>query len=178
MKRAFPLRLLVILGLLAAAGIILLLAGGVRLYGHPSAGMSPTVMENDRMVAARLGKTAVELPRGTLVVYDASKVSTSFSGIHLKRLVALPGDRIEVMDAALRLNGEPFPVIDGKSPGPAGFRGTMVYPLTVPPGRVFVLGDNYGNSLDSRHFGTIPAEAIIKTVKFRVWPLSRFGVVR
>ena len=51
----------------------------------------------------------------------------------------------------------------------------MQYPLTVPEGYVFAMGDNRNNSLDSRSIGLIPVENIIGKAIFRILPLNNFG---
>lgn len=80
---------------------------------------------------------------------------------YLKRIVALAGDAVEIKDDTLRVNGvaqrEPYAKYTHWTP-PAG-------PIRVPPGSVFVLGDNRANSLDSRHFGCVPTDNIIGVVK-------------
>ena len=97
---------------------------------------------------------------------------------YIKRVIALPGEHIQIKDGKVYINGEelqedyiPSDVITD-----AG-RGGKYIDLTVPEGSVFVMGDNRGNSGDSRMFGCIPYEKIEGKVVFRFWPLSEFGKV-
>jgi signal peptidase I len=51
----------------------------------------------------------------------------------------------------------------------------VTYPLVIPPGEIFTVGDNYGNSLDSRYFGPFPADAITHSADRIVLPSARAG---
>ncbi len=100
----------------------------------------------------------------------------------MQRIIALPGDRVELIDGHLAVNGtllkspaglnasQPTPL----KPLPPGCR-QISYPLTVPNSQVFVLGDNYANCLDSRYFGPIPTDSITHAHTWIVSPYGRFG---
>lgn len=169
---------LILCSVLAALVILAPLVGWIRIYRVPTSSMTPTIQKDDKVLATRIGKPAAQLERNTLVVFDVSKAFPSGTGLRINRLIGLPGDRIEVIGNELWLNGAPLPMRGGLHSSPAeGKISKVIYPLVIPPGQIFVLGDNYGNSLDSRYFGPIPAEAVTKTVVLRTSPLSRFGRV-
>ena len=88
----------------------------------------------------------------------------------IKRLVATAGDRVAVRRGRLFVNGEavdePF-----LSEPPA----YTLDEVTVPPGTVFVLGDNRNQSLDSHVWGFLPEESIAGRAIFRYWPPARIG---
>jgi signal peptidase I len=91
----------------------------------------------------------------------------------IKRVVAGPGDRIEVRDGILWRNGTAFAQDWRREP--------MTYTLpafTVPVGHLMVLGDNRNASLDSHVWGPLPLERVVGTAVWRYWPLSRFGPIR
>ena len=75
----------------------------------------------------------------------------------VKRVVALPGETIEFVNGTVHINGQPLeePYLGG-GPSEAGFEGKV----TVPPDNYFVMGDNRGNSKDSRVFGPILRSSI------------------
>ncbi len=115
------------------------------------------------------------LKRFSYYVLESSKRS------YIKRVIALPGEYVEIKDEAVYINGEKLEepylqdgvVTDMKS----GKEDTYFTNFTVPENTVFALGDNRTGSTDSRSFGCIPLEKIEGKVLFRFWPLSKFGGV-
>lgn len=89
----------------------------------------------------------------------------------IKRVIGLPGDRFEIIQGKVFINGflleEPYI----KSP----WRGSLPE-TTIPPGEYFVMGDNRDNSQDSRSLGLVPKDLIIGKALLAYWPLSDFGV--
>jgi signal peptidase I len=164
----------------------------IQAFFIPSASMRDTLVENDRVMvnklAYRLGDPAV----GQVIVFD-SPLAESNDGESIlvsvvrnigealglvtpesaliKRVVAVGGQTVEIRDGTLFVDGvavdEPY-----LSPG---VRMSDYGPTTVPEGHVFVMGDNRGQSEDSRRFGAIPEESIIGRAFIRVWPPSRWG---
>jgi signal peptidase I len=151
------------LGGYGAAAIVLALLVAVRLFVAepmrvPTGSMQPTLRPGDHVLLAKLA--GVE--RGDLVVFEQPA-----GGLFLKRVVGVAGDEVGLEDGALVVNGrtvnEPYvnlKVLDGVYFGP----------VTVPPGRVFVMGDNRADSVDSRTFGPVPLDAVAGQVTFRLWP--------
>jgi signal peptidase I len=86
------------------------------------------------------------------------------------------GDTVGLEDGVLVVNGrrpaEPY-VAD-----PDAIDSVYFGPVKVARGSLFVLGDNRGNSDDSRDFGTVPASRVIGRATARVWPPSRWGATR
>jgi signal peptidase I len=129
----------------------------------PSASMSPTLSERDRVVANKLAYRFGEPRAGELAVLESPRDG----GVLVKRIVALGGQVVEIRDGVLFVDGrrksEPYvdhSQVDGFYFGPA----------RVPRGAVFVLGDNRATSEDSRDFGAIPRSALIGRVDLRVSP--------
>ncbi len=171
--------------LLFAAGIAIflvlavLLSGTVKVFHIPSSSMSPTIMSGDGILAVRVFRRGDAVRHGRLVIFTPPR-SASPDGSHfLQRVVATGGDLIEVQNGRLRVNGKELPQRAGLSPGPAAIPSprfpTIRYPLRVPEGEVFTLGDNHANSLDSRYFGSFPARSITYTAERIISPAGRAG---
>jgi len=88
--------------------------------------------------------------------------------LFIKQIVGLPGDRVEAVQGRLRVNGQPW------REGPLARISVPDFPAQkVPPGMLFVMGDNPPKSEDSRSFGPISEEEIIGRVRAIIYPFSR-----
>lgn len=136
--------------------------------------MEPTLENQDRLVISNLFYTP---ETGDIVVLSDK---TGLDVALIKRIIALPGQTVDINE-----NGEVL--VDGKvlsEPYIAelideGHRGNMDYPLTVPEGTVFVMGDNRNHSTDSRFLevGFVEEGEILGRVIFRLLPLDKIGTV-
>jgi signal peptidase I len=94
----------------------------------------------------------------------------------IKRVVGLPGDRISILNGHVIRNG-----VREKDPytEPCGNDGSCNFPktITVPPGDYFMMGDNRGESDDSRFWGPVPDKWIIGVAFFTYWPPDRIGTL-
>lgn len=156
-------------------------------YKIPTSSMLPTLKVGDFIFAYKL-PFGIELPfserkwvtgqlptRGDVVVFRHPKDRTAS---FIKRVVGLPGDRIEILDGVLVVNHRPVPrealtsrdqellseqlfveKLEGRPFATAG-QAADFSPILVPPQHVFVLGDYRSESEDSRIWGTVPVENI------------------
>lgn len=85
----------------------------------------------------------------------------------VKRIIGLPGDRVDIRDRRVYVNGRMVEEVIETSGG-----GTLTYPVEVPADQYFVLGDNRPQSNDSRAWGFAHADQIIGRVMLRYWPVS------
>ena len=134
----------------------------------PSASMSPTLDPGDHVVAGKLAYL-VGTPRvGELAVFESPRDGS----VLVKRIVALGAQEVEIRDGVLwvdrRRRREPY--VDQSR-----VDGFFFGPVRVPGGAVFVLGDNRGDSEDSRRLGAIPRDRLIGRVELRIWPPARAG---
>ena len=103
---------------------------------------------------------------------------------YIKRVIALPGEHIQIKDGKVYINGEELQedyLTEGTitdSMASETIDGGQFLDLVVPEGTVFVMGDNRDHSADSRRFGCIPYEKIEGKVVLRFWPLNVFGTVK
>ncbi|TXS40738.1 signal peptidase I [Streptomyces sp. uw30] len=156
------------LGLALVIASVLWLRTGYVLSSVSSESMRPTYDIGDRIVAERVGD---EVKRGDLVLYTAPERYGDRAV--MQRVIGVGGDHVvccEGMDTArerITVNGKPLSepyVKDGIADGMHG-----PYEVTVPEGRLFLLGDHRQNSRDSRFFtedhgGTVPVGAVIGRV--------------
>lgn len=149
-----------------AAGFVLLVVASVagllpvQVMRVASGSMAPTVATGDLVV--------VERGAGPVRVRDVVVLPHPDTGtLMVKRVVALGGDEVAIEDGVLVVDSAPVcePTID-----PARLDGVWFGPVTVPDGEVFLLGDDRGESIDSRDFGTMRAAEVTGLVRIRVWP--------
>jgi len=107
----------------------------------------------------------------TYYVLEMNKTS------YIKRVIALEGEHIKIEYGNVYINGElyeePYLPEGTRTPDGNGY----FLDLVVPEGTVFVMGDNRGNSTDSRSFGCVPVDKIESKVLIRFWPFNKFGAV-
>lgn len=138
----------------------------------PTGSMEPTLNVGDRILVNKASYKLHDVHRGDIIVFERpANASTGTIEDLIKRVVALPGETIEVRQ------GKVF--IDGKAlPEPYLPEGMVTPPFpktTVPPDRLFVLGDNRGDSQASNVFGPIDQDLIVGRAFVRVWPLGDLG---
>ena len=170
------------LSLAAFIGVLLVARASVAdHYVVPTGSMRPTVNKGDRVLVNKLAY-GVRLPcsnlylwefggprRGEVVVLD----SPADDGVLLKRVVALPGDRVAVRSGRLVINGKEIPIEydeDGLTERLGGVLHPVRFdpdggpdygPVKLPRRRYLVVGDNRGDSLDGRMFGLVRRSAIL-----------------
>jgi signal peptidase I len=119
--------------------------------------MLPTVMPGDRFLADKITGRFRGFHRGEIVAFHPPQDSKT---AHIKRIVAVAGDRIEVRNGLVYVNGAASglcPLLPYREPGAT----PLEFPCTVPPGKLFLLGDNRANSVDSRHYGFVSVQAVV-----------------
>jgi signal peptidase I len=179
----------------------------VQAFYIPSESMERTLLVGDRVLVSKLTPGPFDLERGDVVVFrdpggwlqpsepaqdgavrHVLRAALTFvgllpqdSGEHLiKRVIGLPGDRVACCDAqgSLTVNGAPLDEVY-LAPGiePSSIR----FMVTVPSGRLWVMGDNRPFSEDSRFHtnleggGTVPVEDVVGEAVVVVWPVGRAG---
>lgn len=165
-----------------------------QAYFIPSPSMVPELKVNDRVVVSRLAYHLHPIHRGDIVVFKAPPGvgSTYHAGnpivafahdlgdglgvtedqtVLIKRVIGLPGDTVEARGGHVYVDGdllvEPYL--------PKGTTTSDFGPVTVPPGHLWLMGDNRGDSEDSRYFGPVPESSVIGRAIWRVWPPWRLA---
>jgi signal peptidase I len=141
----------------------------MEAFWIPSGSMIPTLEIGDRVLVNKFIYRFTDPRRGDIIVFES--VDNSNEDL-IKRVVGLPGDKIAVRGGKLFVNGEPQkePYTNKKPPDRSFYAQT-----TVPKNHVFVMGDNRGNSADSRVFGPLPEKNIEGEAFLRFWPPDRIG---
>ena len=96
---------------------------------------------------------------------------------YIKRVIALPGEHVEIKDGNVYINGEKLQE-DYLPEGIVTETESALDDFIVPENCVFAMGDNRSHSTDCRAFGCIPLEKIESKVWIRIWPLNLFGKVK
>jgi len=145
--------------------INLFLAQATRVYGQS---MEPNLHTDQRLVVEKVSYRFHGPRRSDIVVL---KLPDQSSELLIKRVIGLPGERVEIRDGQVFIDGAPLdePYLDQRTPG-------IMASQIVPPFHVFVLGDNRIASNDSRSFGPVPLDNILGKAWASYWPPSDIGV--
>ena len=164
----------------------------------PSASMHPTLIEGDRIFIERFSRFYTTPKRGDIMVFyppgeelktDAISIFQRLSGLfckdvaYIKRVIGLPGDKLEIKEF---VNGEFKVYINDKPLDENYILSQDDYipcsdkmhcgPMKIPAGQYFMMGDNRGNSQDSRFWGLLPQERFIGRAIFLIWPITRINI--
>ncbi len=196
---------LVVIVAVALFFAIAIQAYAVKPYAIPSESMAPTLVEGQRLLVDRFSHRIGGDPKlGDITVFTPPPsaeraggqcaiagegpsyagaaasgrscpraVAGQGPGPFVKRVVGLPGDRIAVRAGHVIRNGrrasEPFAAPCGGGPA------CDLTAITIPAGHYFLMGDNRGNSDDSRYWGPLPRDQIIGRAVATYWPIGRIG---
>ena len=167
MRKLFKRCMRAVLGfILFWVAIIVLFNVTFRVIFVDGESMTPTLQNGDWIAACRL----VKAERGDIILTDTRN---SYHARLIKRLIAVEGDTVDIDfdTGVVTVNGEALdePYLSDVR----CVRGTVSFPLTVPEGKVFLLGDNRANSVDSRYeeIGCVDADSIIGPVVLRLLPM-------
>lgn len=141
----------------------------------PSLSMFPTFEVGDQLLVDKIGKTVRPYQKRDVVVFNPPEAYTIMTGnteALIKRIVAVGGDRVEVRDRHLYVNGV-MQVENYINDSPD----YQLPEATVPKGMMLVLGDNRNKSFDSHIWGFLPERNIIGRAVIKYWPPQRIGLI-
>jgi len=156
--------------LFAALLSLVIITFVVQAFYIPSGSMEPTLMVDDRILVAKFMYRFKPVHRGDVIVF---RYPLNPQRDFVKRVMGLPGDRVQLKDGVVHLDGTVLSEKGYTIKPDFGNYG----PVTVPASQYFVLGDNRNNSEDSRFFGYVPRGNVIGKAIFIYWPLPRIGFV-
>lgn len=144
--------------------------------------MAPTLDTQERMIVDKFNYKISDPGRFDIIVFHAPEGKD-----YIKRIIGLPGDKVEYNDDTLYVNGKAYPepyldeykkqLTDG---GPLTESFTLIDITnsdTVPKGHLFVMGDNRRASKDSRYIGYVSFDKVVGKTKLVYWPINRFRLV-
>jgi len=140
----------------------LFLAQATVVYGQS---MEPNLSSQQRLIVDKFSLRLHAPMRNDIVVIDLPTMDDML----VKRIVAVPGESVEVRSGVVLVNGAPL--VD---PFPHDLGHTSMAPVMLGPLEYFVMGDNRDNSNDSRAFGPVHRKYIVGRVWLRYWPLNEF----
>ncbi len=164
----------------------------VKPYKIPSESMVPTLVKGQRVLVNRLGNNFGDPKVGDIYVFrpptgapNGECAAPHAPGTacleanpgkdpdtYVKRLVGEGGDRLAVREGHLIRNGKP---VDEPYAQTCGGEICNIAEFTVPKGKYFMMGDNRGDSMDSRYWGPLPRDYIIGRAFATYWPPKRIG---
>jgi signal peptidase I len=187
---------------------ILLKAFVVQVFSIPSGSMENTLMPGDRVLVNKIVYRFRPIERGDIVVFSGTGSwdpaappgpgnplirlwddATNLVGIsapgtdYIKRVIGVPGDHVACCDAQGRVTVNGVPLDEGAYIYPGAAPSQLHFKETVPPGRLWVMGDNRADSDDSRYRtnapggGTIPESAVVGRAFVIIWPTSRWAIL-
>lgn len=142
--------------------------------------MMPTLQDGNKLVVGKLSHQISDYKRFDVIVFHYNQKED-----FVKRIIGLPGDKIEYRNDQLFINGKKYaePFLDQYRKKTPGRKLTGDFTLkgvtgveTVPAGKLFVLGDNRLQSWDSRYFGFISVSQVVGKVDLRYWPLNEVNI--
>jgi signal peptidase I len=205
-KRKRPLwRDLFVVIMVAVVLTVLLKAFVVQVFSIPSGSMENTLLPGDRILVSKIVYRFRPIARGDVVVFsgagswDPAAVAPSNPVVrywddlvnavgvaapgtdYVKRVIGIPGDRVMCCDTQGRVTVNGVPLNENSYIYPGDAPSQVHFSVTVPPDRLWVMGDNRADSDDSRYRpaapddGTIPESAVVGRAFVIIWPLSRIN---
>ncbi len=173
--------LLIEWGIILIAALIVsvaLRAFAFQTFFIPSGSMEPTLQVGYRIMVDKLAVDFGTINRGDILVFKAPPTEdcggTPVVDL-VKRVIGLPGDKLYSVGNTIYVNGMKFNEAWTHTEPLGNEIASASDPVVVAANHYFMMGDNHGNSCDSRMWGTIPRSDVIGKAFFRVWPLGRLG---
>ncbi len=164
----------IVLPIIIALVIVVILRHFViGMYFVPSGSMIPTLQLNDHVVVTKFSYQLNEPERGDIIVfkYPPNEEQGLKEVFYVKRLIGLPGEKLEIKDNTVYINDKPIKetyLNTGTDMPDYG-------PITIPEESYFAMGDNRNHSSDSRIWGYVPKHDLVGKAQIIYWPFNRIG---
>ncbi|AJA46204.1 signal peptidase I, bacterial type [Clostridium pasteurianum DSM 525 = ATCC 6013] len=172
LKTFVQLLFIFILAILFAIGINKYIFARADIEGTS---MLSTLNDKDITFVEKISSITHIVKRNEIIIFNSRNENND---LFIKRVIGIAGDKVQIKNGKVYINGNSIsePYLNNNTitePGP--FIGNSVY--TVPKGYIFVLGDNRGNSTDSRFFGPVNIKDIKGHAIIRVYPLNKIRLL-
>jgi signal peptidase I len=173
-------------------GLSVFLAFGFRTFVAqafyiPSGSMLPTLQIDDKLIVDKLSYRFTDPVRGDIVVFQPTAKleqekddngNRKFKDVFIKRVIGVPGDRIEVKGGKVYINSKAITEKYLDEAPQYNWSSTALTPDgIIPKDNYLVLGDNRNNSYDSHYWGFVPKDKIVGKATVRFWPMNHLGSI-
>lgn len=158
--------------IVALALALIIRAFFIQVFWIPSGSMEPDLEIKDRIVVDKVEYFFRDPGRLEVVVFRSVAGMGEDKKDLIKRVLGLPGEKLEIKDGIVNINGQP---VEEKHPMNRDY--ANFGPVTVPQDSYFVMGDNRPASADSRYWGFLPRKNIIGRAFLVIWPLTKIGLI-
>lgn len=168
--------LLYVLIVLGVAGLLVNFVG--QRTEVDGASMEPTLADGDHLMVDKLSYRFHEPERFDIVVFPFQQEENTY---YIKRIIGMPGETIQIDEKGnIYIDGKILEESYGREIIRADRRGLAAEPVKLEEDEYFVMGDNRNNSSDSRvkAVGNVKRKDVIGKAWLRIWPLSRFSVLK
>jgi signal peptidase I len=158
--------------------VLYLFIASVEVVSGPS--MEPNFHSGERILVDRISRILIPLKRGEIVVFRPPGDDQRH---FIKRVIGIPGDVFKIIDCGIVISrdGQKYQLEEGYlKQNTCTVGGNAIKEgraLRLGPSQYVFLGDNRGESLDSRYLGLVDKSRIIGRVVFRFWPINSIGFV-
>ncbi|MFH1452744.1 MAG: signal peptidase I [Armatimonadota bacterium] len=159
--------------IIAGISAIIIIQFIVQPFYIPSESMYPTLKKWDFILVNKFIYRFSDPQKGDIVVFYPPPSAHAGDKEYIKRIVALPGDTVQVKDGYLYLNGKKQNEVFVKN-----LADYELEKLTIPRNKYFVLGDNRSNSGDSHVWGYLPQKNIVGKAFIIIWPPPRITILK
>lgn len=137
--------------------------------------MEATLSDKDQLIVDKISYRFKDPERFDIIVFPFQYKENTY---YIKRIIGLPGETVQILDGEIYINGEVLEEDYGKETMVSS--GRAVNEIQLGEDEYFVLGDNRNHSEDSRYeeVGNIKRSDIIGRAFIRIWPFSRFGLLK
>lgn len=150
----------------------------IQPYVVPTGSMLPTIQLGDQVLANKFVYRFRSPAYGDIVVFDNPIPQPSEETL-IKRVIAVGGQTVDLLDGKVVVDGAALaePYTYGQPSDPLS-DSRITFPVDIPQGYVWLMGDNRTSSKDSRYFGPVSVATVHGQAFFTYWPLGRLGALK